>query len=214
MRVTRNAAASGVAIPSVSTTTTSAAPASTAVSYARSKKPRSARDESTPKKATRMPLSVAVRIASRIRSSIRSRVTSSASSLPSEIGLSITVALHPELDEHLDVGLDGARETPDLGAQPGRRDQLDRTVVVCRDSREARLDAIDAGRIERLRDLELLLRREDHADRLLSVAQRGVVQPDGRLRLGLERLLVERPRPDLRAVEGHSAPTSLSQCGA
>ena len=35
-----------------------------------------------------------------------------------------------ELDERLQVGRHGAREAPDLGAQPGGRDQLDRVPVV------------------------------------------------------------------------------------
>ena len=117
---------------------------------------------------------------SRIRSSIVSRETPSASSLPSEIGLSITDARDAELDEHVDVGLHGAREPPHLGAQARPRRSA-RPHGSRRPRRgEPGLDPVDPRRVERLRDLELLLRREDDADRLLAVAQRRVVEADRR----------------------------------
>ena len=206
-RETRNAAASGVAIPSVSTTTDLGGAGLDRGLVARSKNSRSAREESTPKNATRIPCSVANATALRIRSSIVSRETPRASSLPSEIGLSITEARHAELDEHVDVGLHGAREAPDLGLEPRRRDRLDGLEVVGRDAREAGLDPVDPRRVERLRDLELLVRCQHDADRLLAVTQRRVVEPDGRARLRVERLLVDRPRPDLRSVERHACTT-------
>ena len=83
-----------------------------------------------------------------------------------------------ELDEGLQVGGHRAREAPHLGAQAGARDELHRVPVVLRHARESRLDAIDAEVVEQARDLELLLRVEDDADGLLAVAQRRVVQPD------------------------------------
>ena len=126
-----------------------------------------------------MPFSVANETALRIRSSIVSCETPSAASLPSEIGLSITDACDAELDERLHVGLHRAREAPHLGPQPCGDDQLDGAVVVLRDPREPGLDAVDPGRVERARELELLLRPEDDADRLLAVAERRVVQADG-----------------------------------
>ena len=109
-----------------------------------------------------------------------------------------------EADELLDVGLDGAREPPDLGAEAGVRDQPDRLLVVGGDAREAGFDPVDARLVERLRDRELVLRREDDADGLLAVAQRRVVEADGVVRLRLEREPVEIARPDLVAVDGHA----------
>ena len=94
---------------------------------------------------------------------------------------------HAELDERLEVGGHGAREAPDLRAQPGGRDQLHRVPVVLRDAREPRLDAVDAELVEQLRDLELLLRVEHDADGLLAVAERRVVQPDAARRRGTRR---------------------------
>ena len=85
---------------------------------------------------------------------------------------------HARLEQRLDVGGHGARETPDLGAQPGADDQPQRLGVLGRDAREARLDPVDAERVERRRDLELRLRVEHDADRLLAVAQRRVVEAD------------------------------------
>ena len=113
-----------------------------------------------------------------IRSSIFSRETPIASSFRSEIGDSITEKRTPELDERLEVGRHGAREAPDLGAQAGGRDQLDRLPVVGRDAREAGLDPVDAELVEQPGDLELLLGVEHDADGLLAVAQRRVVEAD------------------------------------
>ena len=169
------------------------------------RKPRSARVESTPKKATRIPCSTAKETAERMRSSIVSRETPSAASFPSEIGLSITEALEPELDERLDVRLDGAREAPDLRLQAGLDDHPDRPRVVVGDAREPGLDAVDAGLGERRRDRELVLRREHDAHRLLAVAQGRVVEADRRVRLRLERVRVQVAGPHLRAVDGHAA---------
>ena len=133
----------------------------------------------------------------RIRSSIVSRETPSASSLPSEIGLSITDARTPSSTSASTSAWHGAREAPHLGAEPGAGDHLDRAEVVVGDAREARLDPVDARRVERLGDLELLLGREDDADRLLAVAQRRVVEADRDVRLRVERLPVDVAGPDL-----------------
>src|SRR3990170_1450414 len=110
-----------------------------------------------------------------------------------------------ELDEGLDVGLHGTREAPDLGVETGGGDQLDRLPVVLGDAREARLDAVDADCVERPCDLELVLGAEHDADRLLAVAQGGVVQADRTVRLRIEGVPVDVARPDLAALEGHQA---------
>ena len=150
-----------------------------------------------------MPCSVANETASRIRSSIVSRETPSASSLPSEIGLSITDARTPS-STSASTSAWTAREKPQTSARrPAAAISSHRLEVVLRDTREARLDPVDPRRVERPGDLELLLRREHDADRLLSVAEGRVVEPDRRARLRLERLLVDRPRPDLRPIERH-----------
>src|SRR5262249_10528487 len=109
-----------------------------------------------------------------------------------------------ELDERLDVCPHGPREPPDLCLELGVADELDRACVIHRDAREAGLDAVDSRRVECACDLELLLRRENDADCLLTVSKRRVVETDGDPRLRLERLGVQVARPDLRAVEGHA----------
>ena len=101
---------------------------------------------------------------------------------------------HAELDERLEVGGDRAREAPHLRLQPGVRDELHRVPVVLRDAREAGLDAIDAELVEELRDLELLLRVEHDADRLLAVAERRVVEADAPAHAVR---VVQGPGPDL-----------------
>ena len=111
---------------------------------------------------------------------------------------------HAQLDERLHVGLDGAGEAPDLGLEPGRRDELDGTPVVRGDARKPCLDPIDARSIERPRDLQLVFRRQHDADGLLAIPQRRVVQADGDVRLRIERLLVEAARPDLVPVDRHA----------
>ena len=83
-----------------------------------------------------------------------------------------------KLDERLHVGRDRAREAPDLGVQPGGRDQLDGAPVVVGHAREARLDAVHAERVEQAGDLELPLRVEYDADGLLPIAERRVVEAD------------------------------------
>jgi hypothetical protein len=83
-----------------------------------------------------------------------------------------------ELDERLDVCRHGPGEAPDLGPEARVADELDRTAVVCGHAREAGLDPVDAELVEGVRDLELLLGREHHADCLLAVAERRVVEAD------------------------------------
>jgi hypothetical protein len=101
--------------------------------------------------------------------------------------------LDAELDEELQVGGHGSREAPDLGAQPGARDQLDSPAVVLGHAGEPRLDPPDPEAVEQFRDLELLLGREDDADCLLAVAQRRVVEAD----LAADGVaVVERAGPD------------------
>ena len=101
--------------------------------------------------------------------------------------------LDAELDQSLDIGAHGAREAPDLGAEAGGGDAADGLVIVFRDPGEAGLDAAHAELVQQPRDLELLARVEHHADRLLAVAQRRVVEAD----LGLEaERVVELARVD------------------
>ena len=83
-----------------------------------------------------------------------------------------------ELDERLEVGGHRAREAPDLRAEPCGGDLLDRLPVVVGDAREASFDAVDAERVEQLCDLELLVGIEHDPDGLLAVAQRRVVETD------------------------------------
>ena len=101
--------------------------------------------------------------------------------------------LDSELDEELEVGPHRAREAPDLGGEAGARNQLDGPPVVLGHAREARLDPLDAEPVEQPRDLELVLGREDDADRLLAVAERRVVEAD----VAADRVaVVERSGPD------------------
>ena len=115
---------------------------------------------------------------------------------------------HAELDERLDVTLHGAREAPDLGSETRAGDELDRLPVVCRHARKAGLDPVDARLVERTRDGELVLGREDDPDGLLAVAQRRVVEADRAMRLRLERARVQIARPELVAVDAHR-PTTI-----
>src|SRR3954447_6953604 len=85
---------------------------------------------------------------------------------------------HAQLDQRFQVGGHGAGESPDLGIEPGVGDQLHGVPVVLRDPREAGLDPVDPEPVEQPRDLELLLRVEHDADRLLAVAERRVVETD------------------------------------
>jgi hypothetical protein len=85
--------------------------------------------------------------------------------------------VHAELYELLDVRLNCAGEAPDLGRETCAGDQLDRAPVVLRDARETGFDAVDPEPVECACQLELLLGVENDPDRLLAVAQRGVVQP-------------------------------------
>ena len=101
--------------PSVSTTTISAAPASTALAYACFANVRSARLESTPKNATRIPFSAARETAARMRSIIVWRETPSASSFASEIGLSMTEAFRPS-STRASTSAGTAREKPQISA--------------------------------------------------------------------------------------------------
>ena len=89
--------------------------------------------------------------------------------------------LNTELDEGLDVRLHRAREAPDLGVQAGVANQLDRAPVVFRNPWETGFDALDPELVETARELELVLGTEHHADGLLAVAERRVVEADLRV---------------------------------
>jgi hypothetical protein len=110
------------------------------------------------------------------------------------IALVIRSSIFSELDERLEVGGHCAREAPHLRLQACRRNELHGIPVVLRDAWETRFDPVDAEHVEELRDLELLLRVEDDADRLLAVAERGVVEPNAPAHVVR---VVQRPRPDL-----------------
>jgi hypothetical protein len=71
-----------------------------------------------------------------------------------------------------------AREAADDGALHVPRDRLDGLEVAGRGDREAGLDHIDAEARELLRDLDLLLRVQRDARRLLAVAQRRIEDVD------------------------------------
>jgi hypothetical protein len=98
-----------------------------------------------------------------------------------------------EFHEQLEVGGHGAREAPDLGLQACAGDELDRVPIVLGYAREARLDPLDPEPVEQPCNLELVLRREHDAHRLLSVAQRGVVEAHA---AADREPVVQRPRPD------------------
>ena len=191
-------------MPSVSTTTTSAAPASTAATYACFANSRSARLASTPKNATRIPCVDGER--DRRADPLEHRLPRDPErgQLPVRDRALDHRGAQPELEEGRDVRADGAREAPDLGVEACLEDERDRAGVVLGHAREAGLDAVDARGVERACDLQLVLGREHDADRLLAVAQGRVVEADRGARLRLERLRVQVSRPELRAVERHA----------
>ena len=122
---------------------------------------------------------------------------------------------HAELDERLQIGRDGAREPPDFRPQTGVRDQPDRVPIVLRDAWKAGLDAVDAELVERPRDLQLVLRVQHHADGLLAVPERRVVEADGAAE---PVIVVERARPDHPALtipsgkeESFSGPSAVTR---
>ena len=78
----------------------------------------------------------------------------------------------------VDVGLVGAREAADHGALDLAGDLLDRLEVARRGDRKAGLDDVDAKAPELLSDLDLLLRVQGDARRLLAVPQRRVEDVD------------------------------------
>src|SRR4029077_15311042 len=99
----------------------------------------------------------------------------------------------PELHESLDVGLDRARETPDLGIQACVADQLDGAPVVLRDTRKAGFDSLDPESVKPSGQPEAVVGGEDDAYGLLAVSERRVVEAD----LCRERMRgVERAGPE------------------
>ncbi len=112
---TSSAAASGVTAPSVSTIAISRAPAWTASPYTRSRKLRSARVPSTPKKQTVTPLSVACDTAVTTRSISFSRLIPYALSFPSDTGDSITAARTP-ISSSASTSAGTARAKPQISA--------------------------------------------------------------------------------------------------
>jgi hypothetical protein len=157
------------------------------------------------------PDAVLARESNRLRDALQHRLAGDAQrpQLPVGDGALDHRCLDAKLDECLDVGRHGAGEPPHLRAEPRRGDQLDSSPVVLRHPREPRLDAVDARGVERAGDLELVLGREDDADRLLAVAQRRVVEADRDGGLRPERPLVDVAGPDETAVDGHAGTPTL-----
>ena len=85
--------------------------------------------------------------------------------------------VHPALDCRIDVQLLSPREAADLRRETGLRDQANALLLSLRGYRETGLDDVDAQPIERLRDLEFLLRDERNSRGLLAVAERRVEDP-------------------------------------
>ena len=117
-----------------------------------------------------------------------------------------------ELDERLEVGGHRAREAPDLGAQPGRAI----SSTACQSSSETRGKPASirsiAELVEEPRDLELLVRVEHDADRLLAVAQRRVVETDAARRSRTRRSAI-RSRSG-RSTRHHSVRERRELLGA
>ena len=90
----------------------------------------------------------------------------------------------PELEYRVDVVRHRSGEAPELCPQPSGDDQLDRASVVIGDTREPDFDPVDAELVDEPGDLELLLGAEHHADGLLAVPQRRVVQTHERAGAG------------------------------
>ena len=203
---TRSATASGEAMPSVSTTTTSFAPGLDRARVDAAVEVGSARVESTPKNAAWMPLLGGE--AHRARDPLEHLLARDADRVELQVGdrrLDHREA-HAELDERLEVGRHRAREAPDLGvAGPAAEISSTARAVVVGDAREAGLDAVDAELVEQPRDLELLLGVEHDADGLLAVAQRRVVEAD----VPAEAVrVVQRAGPD--QVVAHACSTTPS----
>ena len=73
-----------------------------------------------------------------------------------------------------DVLVDGARESAHAAVLHGLRDGVHRAEVARGGNGEAHLHDIDAELLEGERDLELLIRVEAGAERLLAVAESGI----------------------------------------
>jgi hypothetical protein len=81
-----------------------------------------------------------------------------------------------EIEHRVNVIRYSARKTPELRAQAVGHDHLYRATVVIRDARKADFNSVNTERVDETRDLELLVRPEDDADRLFSVSEGRVVQ--------------------------------------
>ena len=176
----------------VSTSTISFAPASSAVGIDLLRKSRSARVPSTPKNATRMPFCAA--IADGVVARANRFVAGNA------VGLQLDIAggnfdhggLQSQPHQLFHVAASGARESPYFGVlqtcAAGSARWLRRLPAKLSGNPASIRPTPSSSSF--LRDLELLLRTEDDADRLLAVAQRGVVEAN---RCASDRSWGERP---------------------
>ncbi len=78
----------------------------------------------------------------------------------------------------VDVFFRGAREAGDGAVFHAPRDLKDAFEIARAGDRKARLDDVDAQRVEQIGDLQFFLQRHGGAGRLLAVAQRGVENND------------------------------------
>ncbi len=99
--------------------------------------------------------------------------------------------------DDVDLGRDAAGEAEDLGLQAERGDVRDGRLVRRRHRGHAGLDAVDAQRVELLRDRDLLFTAEDDGGLLFAVTQRDIVN----LEVAAKALLL----PDFRQVRPRAA---------
>ena len=99
--------------------------------------------------------------------------------------------------DDVDLGRDTAGKAEDLSLEAKRGNVGDGCLVLRRHRRHTGLDAVDAERVELLRDGDLFLAAEDHGGLLFAVAQGHVVN----LEVAAKGLLL----PDFRQVRPRAA---------
>ena len=108
------------------------------------------------------------------------------------------------LDRSVEVLVARSRERGDGGSAHGRCDGAHTFEVTGRGDGEPSLDHVDTERVERVGDLDLLVRREGDARRLLAVSQGGVENRDPAV---LHWLLLRSGSPG-----GRTSPALRSVC--